>query len=311
MNHVSKQPPKDGDEWRVWQREVIDELGVAPQFGAASECGRRTHFLAEYLSRNSLKPMCSVSAAVWMPAQQAVWYSCPSKRFGLGGMRRISSHYVPYGQQRNEGDAQHALRFIRPDQTLSIDVKPAADATLMSLKRVGAVFTSEFHEEFVPGNIKAHQRMIAQYAIAAARQGVVIGTDHAAESPMDSLRSSVMVSPTFFRLPASPSGVCVLSHRPSGRVSASPQNPQHGSMRQQRRAGEKLFAELQRHALAGAVRDAMPRSRAQCAGMSLPWHRLPQASGVLPVRRRTVLRPRPSRVPPGWPGQRTSTRPRR
>ena len=34
------------------------------------------------------------------------------------------------------------------------------------------------------GNIKARQRMIAQYAVAGARAGVVIGTDHAAESVM-------------------------------------------------------------------------------------------------------------------------------
>jgi NAD+ synthase len=36
----------------------------------------------------------------------------------------------------------------------------------------------------VLGNIKARQRMIAQYAIAGARVGAVIGTDHAAEALM-------------------------------------------------------------------------------------------------------------------------------
>jgi NAD+ synthase len=34
------------------------------------------------------------------------------------------------------------------------------------------------------GNIKARQRMIAQYAIAGASRGLVIGTDHAAEALM-------------------------------------------------------------------------------------------------------------------------------
>jgi NAD+ synthase len=42
----------------------------------------------------------------------------------------------------------------------------------------------DFQEDFVLGNIKARQRMIAQYAIAGARRGLVIGTDHAAESLM-------------------------------------------------------------------------------------------------------------------------------
>jgi NAD+ synthase len=42
----------------------------------------------------------------------------------------------------------------------------------------------DFQEDFVLGNIKARQRMIAQYAIAGTRVGAVIGTDHAAESLM-------------------------------------------------------------------------------------------------------------------------------
>jgi len=39
-------------------------------------------------------------------------------------------------------------------------------------------------EDFLLGNIKARQRMIAQYAIAGAARGLVIGTDHAAEALM-------------------------------------------------------------------------------------------------------------------------------
>jgi NAD+ synthase len=48
----------------------------------------------------------------------------------------------------------------------------------------GAQYTDDFQEDFVLGNIKARQRMVAQYSIAGARVGVVIGTDHAAESLM-------------------------------------------------------------------------------------------------------------------------------
>ena len=36
--------------------------------------------------------------------------------------------------------------------------------------------------DFNKGNIKARSRMIAQYALAGARSGAVIGTDHAAEN---------------------------------------------------------------------------------------------------------------------------------
>ncbi|HSC85486.1 MAG TPA: NAD(+) synthase, partial [Pseudomonas sp.] len=53
-----------------------------------------------------------------------------------------------------------------------------------ALKRAGAQYTDDFNEDFVLGNIKARQRMIAHYAMAGARVGVVIGTDHAAEAVM-------------------------------------------------------------------------------------------------------------------------------
>src|SRR5512142_3273905 len=44
----------------------------------------------------------------------------------------------------------------------------------------GIVDGDRFH--FHLGNVKARQRMIAQYALAGATRGLVIGTDHAAEA---------------------------------------------------------------------------------------------------------------------------------
>jgi NAD+ synthase len=55
---------------------------------------------------------------------------------------------------------------------------------LAALNESGVQFNDESQQDFVHGNIKARQRMIAQYAVASARAGVVIGTDHAAESVM-------------------------------------------------------------------------------------------------------------------------------
>jgi len=40
----------------------------------------------------------------------------------------------------------------------------------------------DYQKDFVLGNIKARERMIARCAIAGARRGAVIGTDQAAES---------------------------------------------------------------------------------------------------------------------------------
>jgi NAD+ synthase len=91
---------------------------------------------------------------------------------------------LPYGVQRDEHDAQQALEFVRPDEVLTVNIQGSADEMLLSLAHAGAQYVDEYQRDFVLGNIKARQRMIAQYAIAGARQGVVIGTDHAAESLM-------------------------------------------------------------------------------------------------------------------------------
>lgn len=84
---------------------------------------------------------------------------------------------LPYGIQADEEDAQRALQFIKPDFSLSVNIKPAVDGQVVALAEAG-VDVSDFNK----GNIKARQRMITQYAVAGENSGVVIGTDHAAEN---------------------------------------------------------------------------------------------------------------------------------
>lgn len=89
---------------------------------------------------------------------------------------------LPHGVQADEDDAQQALSFIRPDRVLTVDIKPASDAALDALLAADVAFRDPHHQDFVHGNIKARQRMIAQYAVAGAHGGLVVGTDHAAEA---------------------------------------------------------------------------------------------------------------------------------
>uniref|UniRef100_UPI00240A1622 ammonia-dependent NAD(+) synthetase n=1 Tax=Atopococcus tabaci TaxID=269774 RepID=UPI00240A1622 len=56
-------------------------------------------------------------------------------------------------------------------------IKPSVDATVQALEAAGMAIS-----DYNKGNIKARERMVVQYAIAAARKGVVLGTDHPAES---------------------------------------------------------------------------------------------------------------------------------
>lgn len=89
---------------------------------------------------------------------------------------------LPYGVQADEKDAQLALGFIAADEVLTVDIKPASDAALDAAAAAGVAFRDAHHQDFVHGNIKARQRMVAQYAVAGARDGLVVGTDHAAEA---------------------------------------------------------------------------------------------------------------------------------
>lgn len=177
--------PVSDAEWRTWQQTVRRELGVVPHFYIDAERERRITFLADYLERNRLRTyVLGISGGVdSTTAGRLAQLSVERLR-----TRNYDAHFVavrlPYGEQRDEEDAQLALNFIKPDETLVVNIKDAADAMLASLKVAGAQYAADYEEDFVLGNIKARERMIAQYAIAGARAGVVIGTDHAAESVM-------------------------------------------------------------------------------------------------------------------------------
>ena len=88
---------------------------------------------------------------------------------------------LPYGVQADEHDAQAALDFIKPDETRTVDIKGSVDAMM-------ACFTDEpadaAKRDFVKGNVKARTRMVAQYTLANFVNGLVVGTDHAAEAVM-------------------------------------------------------------------------------------------------------------------------------
>lgn len=90
---------------------------------------------------------------------------------------------LPYGTQADQADADRALAFIEPDQVLTVDIQPAADAMLRQLKAAGLSFRDAVQEDFVLGNIKARQRMVARVRCSRHdfRAGE-IGTDHAAEA---------------------------------------------------------------------------------------------------------------------------------
>ncbi|MFF8450186.1 ammonia-dependent NAD(+) synthetase [Streptomyces leeuwenhoekii] len=165
------------------QQEIARELEVAETFEAEREIERRVAFLAERLTSTGLRCLVlGISGGVDSTAAGRLCQLAVERARAAGHEARFYAMRLPYGVQADEHDAQLALSFIRADEVLTVDIKPASDAALEAVRAGGVSFRDAGHEDFVHGNIKARQRMIVQYAVAGARDGLVVGTDHAAEA---------------------------------------------------------------------------------------------------------------------------------
>lgn len=93
---------------------------------------------------------------------------------------------LPYGEQKDEDEAQLALQFIQPSHSVSVNIKSGVDglhaATGEALTGTGLLPEDSAKQDFVKGNVKARARMVAQYEIAGYVGGMVLGTDHSAEN---------------------------------------------------------------------------------------------------------------------------------
>lgn len=172
-------------DYAARQRAIAAELQVAPSFDAAQEAERRIAFLADYLRSTGFTTyVLGISGGVDSSTAGRLAQLAVERLRASGYDARFVAMRLPYGVQRDEEDAQRALAFVAADENLTVDVKPAADGMLAATAASGLTFRDDAQQDFVHGNIKARERMIAQYAVAGARRGIVIGTDHAAESVM-------------------------------------------------------------------------------------------------------------------------------
>lgn len=167
------------------QKEIVKTLGVQTDIDVAMELERRIRFLTDLVVSNQRQTLVlGISGGIDSTIAGYLAQKAVEKARNNGHDAAFIAMRLPYGEQRDEIDAQRALTFIKPDIVLTVDIKPASDSMLQSLKKSGLTFDNVAHEDFVLGNIKARQRMIAQYALAGAQSGLVIGTDHAAEALM-------------------------------------------------------------------------------------------------------------------------------
>lgn len=162
------------------REQIIAELGVLPEIEPKQEVRRRVDFLKDYLATTPAKGFAlgisggQDSALAGRLCQLAV-----EELRADGVEAKFLAVRLPYGVQADEHDAQIALNFIDPDRTVVVNIRPSADA--IGIEVAGAL-DHERLRDFVRGNIKARERMVAQYALAGQESLLVVGTDHAAEA---------------------------------------------------------------------------------------------------------------------------------
>ncbi|WP_143463887.1 ammonia-dependent NAD(+) synthetase [Levilactobacillus enshiensis] len=166
---------------RAMQKEIIEALRVQPSIDPATEVRRSVDFLKDYLKRYDFMKTLVLgisggqdSTLSGILCEMAVTEL--RRETGDNDYRFIAVR-LPYGEQADEADAMMAIDFMGADEVERVNIQPATDAMVAAVSA-----NDETVSDFNKGNIKARQRMIAQYAIAGARNGAVVGTDHAAEA---------------------------------------------------------------------------------------------------------------------------------
>lgn len=171
------------------QQKIAKELNVCPPFQTKqdliTELTRRVQFLKDTLKQSGLK--CYVlgisggvdSLTAGMMTQRAI----NELRQETGDQAyRFVAVRLPYKQQADEAEAMQSIETIAPDHCEIVNIAQSVEGMVSSISVLQSIDYAK--RDFIIGNIKARERMVAQYAVAGAYNGLVVGTDHAAEAIM-------------------------------------------------------------------------------------------------------------------------------
>lgn len=162
------------------QQQIIEELHVKPVTDPEREIPMRVEFIKNYLKATGTEGL-----VLGISGGQDSTLAGKLSQMAVEELRketkkdyRFIAMRLPYGTQIDEEDAQQALQFIQPDQTLTFNIREAVDGSARAFREA----TGRDLPDHVKGNAKARERMIAQYQVAGACNLLVVGTDHAAEA---------------------------------------------------------------------------------------------------------------------------------
>ncbi len=171
------------------QAEIAAALKICAPFSGPdavqAEIKRRVAFIQQCLRESGMKTLVlGISGGIdstttGLLAQKAV---AEMRAAGEGEDYRFIAVRLPYGVQHDEDEAQLAIDTIQPDEAHTVNIKAAVQGLAVATGALEGLTPAM--RDFVLGNTKARVRMVAQYTIANAHQGLVMGTDHGAEAVM-------------------------------------------------------------------------------------------------------------------------------
>ena len=171
------------------QESIIREMQVLPVIEPEFEIQRRIDFIKKQLKKSTLNYLLlGISGGIdsttcgrlaQLAVEQLIEEDSDSNY-------QFIAVRLPYNIQADESDAQLALSFIQPSQSIAVNIQPGVDGihqeACNSLRQLGLLAKSTAEIDFSKGNVKARARMIAQYEVAGLVGALVIGTDHSAEN---------------------------------------------------------------------------------------------------------------------------------
>lgn len=162
------------------REQIIAELGVQSNIEPKVEVRRRIDFLKDYLSASPARGfVLGISGGQDSALTGRLCQLAAEELRADGADVTFIAVRLPYGVQADEADARIALRFIQPDRSVVVNIRPGANAVAAE---VASALQVDKLRDFVRGNVKARERMVTQYAIAGQENMLVVGTDHAAEA---------------------------------------------------------------------------------------------------------------------------------
>jgi NAD+ synthase len=172
------------------KNEIMKTLGVTPteNFDVKTAIRDRVDYLKSFLKSTGRKAIVlGISGGVDSTAAGSIAQMAIRELRDEGYDSKFIAMRLPYKTQKDEDEAQAAIKLINADEVVDVNIANGVDgvfdAVISGLEKSGLnKEEQDCSDDFAKGNVKARMRMISQYAIAGLYKGLVLGTDHNAEN---------------------------------------------------------------------------------------------------------------------------------